>query len=161
MSGNLSVGWFVLISVIKILIAVPILLGIVAYTVWLERKLVGHIQNRWGPSRVGPFGLLQPIADGLKLFFKEDLTFRVACDIDLNGMNAFERLADLIERRCIDIPQGNPAAFLEDSLARQKPQPRCAPGNNGGAPGKTASNQLHHIYPRNSGATVLNASPPR
>ncbi|MBZ5629836.1 MAG: NADH-quinone oxidoreductase subunit NuoH [Acidobacteriia bacterium] len=74
MSGNLSVGWFVLISVIKILIAVPILLGIVAYTVWLERKLVGHIQNRWGPSRVGPFGLLQPIADGLKLFFKEDLT---------------------------------------------------------------------------------------
>ncbi|MBZ5568633.1 MAG: NADH-quinone oxidoreductase subunit NuoH [Acidobacteriia bacterium] len=73
MSGNLSVGWFVLISVIKILIAVPILLGIVAYTVWLERKLVGHIQNRWGPSRVGPFGLLQPVADGLKFIFKEDL----------------------------------------------------------------------------------------
>src|SRR6201994_2090523 len=45
----------------------------VAYTVLLERKLVGRIQNRWGPSRVGPFGLLQPLADGAKLFLKEDL----------------------------------------------------------------------------------------
>jgi NADH-quinone oxidoreductase subunit H len=73
-SGNLSLGTFLLVSVIKVVIAMVILLTIVAYTVWLERKLVGHIQNRWGPSRVGPFGLLQPIADGLKLFFKEDLT---------------------------------------------------------------------------------------
>jgi NADH-quinone oxidoreductase subunit H len=46
----------------------------VAYTVWLERKVVGHIQNRWGPTRVGPFGLLQPLADGVKFLFKEDLT---------------------------------------------------------------------------------------
>ena len=46
----------------------------VAYTVWLERKVVGHIQNRWGPSRVGPFGLLQPLADGIKFLLKEDLT---------------------------------------------------------------------------------------
>jgi len=73
-SGNLSLGAFVLVSVIKVVIAMVILLTMVAYTVWLERKVVGHIQNRWGPSRVGPFGLLQPIADGLKLFFKEDLT---------------------------------------------------------------------------------------
>ena len=50
------------------------LLTVVAYTVWLERKVVGHIQNRWGPTRVGPFGLLQPLADGLKFIFKEDLT---------------------------------------------------------------------------------------
>src|SRR6202041_1332753 len=45
----------------------------VAYTVLLERKLVGAIQNRWGPSRVGPFGMWQPMADGLKLFLKEDI----------------------------------------------------------------------------------------
>ncbi|MGH9560396.1 MAG: NADH-quinone oxidoreductase subunit H, partial [Terracidiphilus sp.] len=48
------------------------LMGI-AYTVLLERKLVGRIQNRWGPSRVGPFGLLQPLVDGAKSFLKEDL----------------------------------------------------------------------------------------
>jgi NADH-quinone oxidoreductase subunit H len=73
-SGNLSLGTFVLISVIKIVIAMGLLLTVVAYTVWMERKLVGRIQNRWGPSRVGPFGLLQPLADGLKFIFKEDLT---------------------------------------------------------------------------------------
>ncbi len=39
----------------------------------LERKVVGRIQNRWGPSRVGPFGLLQPLVDGVKLFLKEDI----------------------------------------------------------------------------------------
>jgi NADH-quinone oxidoreductase subunit H len=50
-----------------------VLLTSVAYTVLLERKLVGRIQNRWGPSRVGPFGLLQPLCDGIKLFLKEDL----------------------------------------------------------------------------------------
>jgi len=62
------------VSVIKSAVVLGVLLGAVAYTVWLERKVVGHIQNRWGPTRVGPFGLLQPIADGLKLFVKEDLT---------------------------------------------------------------------------------------
>ena len=51
-----------------------VLLTAVAYTVWLERKVVGHMQNRWGPTRVGPFGLLQPAADGMKFLFKEDLT---------------------------------------------------------------------------------------
>src|SRR6201991_3428274 len=45
----------------------------VAYTVLLERKVVGRIQNRYGPSRVGPFGMWQPMADGLKLFLKEDI----------------------------------------------------------------------------------------
>ena len=61
-------------SIVKIAIAIGVLLTAVAYTVWLERKVVGHIQNRWGPTRVGPFGLLQPLADGLKFIFKEDLT---------------------------------------------------------------------------------------
>ena len=59
---------------IKSAIVLGVLLTAVAYTVWLERKVVGHMQNRWGPTRVGPFGLLQPAADGLKFLFKEDLT---------------------------------------------------------------------------------------
>ncbi|MGA8762000.1 MAG: complex I subunit 1 family protein, partial [Candidatus Sulfotelmatobacter sp.] len=64
----------VAVSVIKSVIILFVLLTAVAYTVWLERKVVGHMQNRWGPTRVGPFGLLQPAADGLKFLFKEDLT---------------------------------------------------------------------------------------
>ena len=65
---------FVAVSLIKTVIAMVVLLTAVAYTVWLERKVVGHMQNRWGPTRVGPFGLLQPLADGVKFLFKEDLT---------------------------------------------------------------------------------------
>ncbi|MES2220028.1 MAG: complex I subunit 1 family protein, partial [Acidobacteriota bacterium] len=64
---------FVLLNLLKVAVVTVIFLMAVAYTVLLERKLVGRIQNRWGPSRVGPFGLLQPLADGLKLFLKEDL----------------------------------------------------------------------------------------
>jgi NADH-quinone oxidoreductase subunit H len=64
---------FLLLSVLKVAVVTVILLTAVAYTVLLERKVVGRIQNRWGPSRVGPFGLLQPLVDGAKLFLKEDL----------------------------------------------------------------------------------------
>jgi NADH-quinone oxidoreductase subunit H len=70
----LSLPVFIIASVIKIVLVIFILLTAVAYSVWLERKVVGHIQNRWGPTRVGPFGLLQPMADGIKFLMKEDLT---------------------------------------------------------------------------------------
>ncbi len=70
----MPIGTFILVSVIKSAIVLVVLLTAVAYTVWLERKVVGHMQNRWGPTRVGPFGLLQPPADGIKFLFKEDLT---------------------------------------------------------------------------------------
>jgi NADH-quinone oxidoreductase subunit H len=65
---------FLLLSVLKIVVVLVITLTAVAYTVLLERKVIGRMQNRWGPSRTGPFGLLQPLADGIKLFLKEDLT---------------------------------------------------------------------------------------
>ena len=64
---------FFLWSLLKVAVVTTVLLLAVAYTVLLERKLVGRIQNRWGPSRVGPFGLLQPLVDGAKSFLKEDL----------------------------------------------------------------------------------------
>jgi NADH-quinone oxidoreductase subunit H len=70
----LSLPVFIIASAIKIVLVIVVLLTAVAYTVWLERKVVGHMQNRWGPTRVGPFGLLQPLADGIKFLVKEDLT---------------------------------------------------------------------------------------
>jgi NADH-quinone oxidoreductase subunit H len=64
---------FILWSLAKVIVITVVMLLGIAYTVLLERKLVGRIQNRWGPSRVGPFGLLQPLVDGAKSFLKEDL----------------------------------------------------------------------------------------
>jgi len=64
---------FIIVAVIKIVLVVFIMLTAVAYTTLLERKVVARIQNRWGPTRVGPFGLLQPLADGIKFILKEDL----------------------------------------------------------------------------------------
>ena len=65
--------FFILMSVVKIALVLFILLTAIAYLVWLERKVVAHIQSRWGPYLVGPHGLLQPLADGLKFMFKEDI----------------------------------------------------------------------------------------
>lgn len=64
----------VLLSVVKILGVFSVLMFIVAYAVWVERKVSAAIQDRRGPNRVGFFGLLQPAADAVKAFLKEDFT---------------------------------------------------------------------------------------
>ena len=73
--GGLSllgpIAWPIVWNLIKIIVIVAPLMGAVAYLTLWERKLIGWIQIRIGPNRVGPFGLLQPIADGLKLLLKE------------------------------------------------------------------------------------------
>ena len=61
----------IVVPVIQSVFVIATLLGGFAYMTLWERKLVGRIQIRYGPNRVGPFGLLQPIADGIKLAFKE------------------------------------------------------------------------------------------
>jgi NADH-quinone oxidoreductase subunit H len=63
----------VLIVVVRVLMAFVLLLVVTIINVWAERKIVADFQNRLGPMRAGPFGILQTVADGLKLFFKEGI----------------------------------------------------------------------------------------
>jgi NADH-quinone oxidoreductase subunit H len=70
MTGTL---WDVLILLVKVVGVFVALLLTVIFTIWLERRVVAFMQTRVGPNRVGPFGLLQSLADGLKLIFKEDV----------------------------------------------------------------------------------------
>lgn len=68
MDAGIWIEW-----IVKSLLLIIILLTGFAYMTWLERKFLGRFQNRYGPNRAGPFGLLQPVADGIKLIFKEEL----------------------------------------------------------------------------------------
>jgi NADH-quinone oxidoreductase subunit H len=62
------------VSLVKIAVLLFIVMTALAYLSWFERKVIAHIQSRWGPYYVGAHGLLQPLADGVKFLFKEDLT---------------------------------------------------------------------------------------
>src|SRR5260221_1072369 len=64
---------FFIVSLIKTAIVVAILMHVLAYLQWIERKVIAHVQLRVGPRRVGPHGLLQPLADVIKLVTKEDM----------------------------------------------------------------------------------------
>jgi len=68
----MSMTAFIIISALKVIIVILAVLTGCAYSTWLERKLVAHFQHRIGPNLAGPYGLLQPIADAIKLAFKED-----------------------------------------------------------------------------------------
>ncbi|MEC8842149.1 MAG: NADH-quinone oxidoreductase subunit H, partial [Candidatus Poribacteria bacterium] len=70
---NLPLSLVLVSSIIKILIIVHMLLIGVMGMIWAERRVSAWIQDRYGPNRVGPQGLLQPIADGIKFLLKEDL----------------------------------------------------------------------------------------
>ncbi len=73
LSGDVGLAE-VLIVLLKVVVAFAALMVGVMLMVWFERKLVADMQNRIGPNRAGPFGLLQTLADGIKLFFKEELS---------------------------------------------------------------------------------------
>lgn len=70
----MNIDTFLLIEkTVLILIIILASMGVAAYATWAERKVAGIMQDRIGPMRAGPFGLLQPLADGGKLFFKEEI----------------------------------------------------------------------------------------
>lgn len=66
--------WELAIVVLKILMVVGVSQGTVAYLILVERKIAAWAQDRHGPNRVGPFGLVQPLIDGAKMVLKEDVT---------------------------------------------------------------------------------------
>jgi NADH-quinone oxidoreductase subunit H len=72
--GMPSVGANVLVAFLGVLMLITILMVIDIFLVWIERKVVARFQDRIGPNRLGPFGLIQPFADIIKLMIKEDTT---------------------------------------------------------------------------------------
>ncbi|MFN2457773.1 MAG: NADH-quinone oxidoreductase subunit NuoH [Chitinophagaceae bacterium] len=74
MGVYMQFDWFLLLEKFTLIGAIiTISLVVAMYSTYAERKIAAFLQDRWGPNRAGPFGLLQPIADGLKLFFKEEI----------------------------------------------------------------------------------------
>src|SRR5215475_15990578 len=65
--------WYTIATILEIILVILALLLCVAYLTYAERKVLAAVQIRRGPNVVGPFGLLQPLADGIKLVFKETI----------------------------------------------------------------------------------------
>ena len=78
-AATLNQPWW--IDVPKAIVVINLFLGVVAYLTWFERKLLGRMQLRYGPNRAGPFGLLQPIADLVKMVRKEAFAPAAAIDV--------------------------------------------------------------------------------
>src|SRR5690348_17417610 len=69
-----DLAWAVIAAVVKSAVVIFALLTIFAYMTLIERRVLARFQRRVGPNRAGPMGLLQPLADGMKMLFKEQLT---------------------------------------------------------------------------------------
>jgi NADH-quinone oxidoreductase subunit H len=104
-------------AAVKTVIAFALLMLTVLLLVWLERRVVAFMQNRIGPNRAGPFGILQTVADGIKLFFKEQVTPRRA---EL-GMYLLAPVAAIVPAFLIFlvIPIGRPVTIGETEVALQ------------------------------------------
>src|SRR6185312_15895028 len=69
----MGISLFILYKVILVVVVFAISLLIAMYSTYAERKVAAFLQDRLGPDRAGPFGILQPLADGVKMFMKEEI----------------------------------------------------------------------------------------
>ena len=103
------------VTVLKVLIAFTLLLVSVMLMVWFERKIVSDMQNRIGPSIAGPWGLFQTLADGIKLFFKEDLVkYLKICDSATSSNNV--QLITCSPMKASDMIRFEKSHFFEEVL---------------------------------------------
>lgn len=108
---------FLIYKIILVVIVFAITMGVAAYSTYAERKIAAFMQDRIGPNRAGPYGLLQPLADGLKFFFKEDFT---PADADKWLFVAGPSLAMLIALlTSAVIPWGTPLQIFGSSFPLQ------------------------------------------
>jgi len=94
------------ITIVKIVLVLFVVLTLVAYLTFAERRVSAFIQDRIGPNRVGPFGLLQPLADGVKFIFKEDIIPRDASKYIYIAAPAFSLVTAIIALAVIPIGRG-------------------------------------------------------
>lgn len=94
------------ISLVKIAILLAVVLTLVAYLSLAERRVSAFIQDRLGPNRVGPFGLLQPLADGVKFIFKEDIIPKQADKLFFIAAPAFALITAIIALAAVPIGKG-------------------------------------------------------
>jgi NADH:ubiquinone oxidoreductase subunit H len=91
----------VVIVAVKVLVAFGVLLVAVMLAIWFERKVISDMQNRVGPNRAGPYGILQTLADGIKLFFKEDFVDQGVADERPTGLRTL--WSDDLVRRVVAV----------------------------------------------------------
>src|SRR5258708_7954813 len=108
--------WFVVAAVVKSAVAIGALLTAFAYMTLIERRVIARFQSRIGPNRTGPLGLLQPLADGMKMAFKEQLTparARRIIFLMAPNLSVFVALAAFAV-----VPLGGPATWGSSPIAR-------------------------------------------
>ena len=124
-----GLNWAVLLIVlIKVVISFAVCMGAVTMMIWFERKAISDMQSRIGPDRAGPWGILQSLADGIKLFFKEDLIPEQADSFVFKlprpcNQRAWWSCGSLHQALCLESYQGVASKWAHNSVGTWESMP--------------------------------------